>query len=78
MDSFVPYWQIMKNPVILTVWLNALSDIVSGIFLLTYTPLYMNNVLHYSVGHTGILGALPALSHIPVKLLCGYLSDKIK
>ena len=78
MDSFVPYWQIIKNPVILTVWLNALCDIVSGTFLMTYSPMYLNNVLHYGVVYTGFLGSILALSHIPVKLISGYLSDKIK
>uniref|UniRef100_A0A7E4V879 MFS domain-containing protein n=1 Tax=Panagrellus redivivus TaxID=6233 RepID=A0A7E4V879_PANRE len=78
MDSFIPYLAIIRNPVILTVWLNALADIGCGIFLLTYTPTYMNNVLNYSVGHTGWLGALPALSHIPFKLATGYFSDKNK
>uniref|UniRef100_A0AC34RMG2 Major facilitator superfamily (MFS) profile domain-containing protein n=1 Tax=Panagrolaimus sp. JU765 TaxID=591449 RepID=A0AC34RMG2_9BILA len=77
-DSYVPYWQICKNPVILAVWLNSLTDLVSGIFLLTYTPTYLKSVLHYDVEHTGWLGALPGVSHIPIKLFCGFLSDGIK
>jgi len=78
MDSYIPYWEIIKNPVVLVVWLNALADIGSGIFLLTYTPTYINAVLHYNVGKTGAMGALLALSHIPFKLVTGYLSDKLK
>ena len=78
MDSFVPYREIIFNPVILTVWFNSLADIGSGIFLLTYVPTYINNVLHYGIAHTGWLGALPAISHIPIKLGVGYLSDHVK
>lgn len=78
MDSYVPYKEICTNPIILTVWINALADIGSAVFLSTYMPTYINNVLHYSVAKTGILGALPAMFHIPTKLLSGYLSDKLK
>ena len=78
MDSFIPYWAIVTNPTVLVVWLNALADIGSGIFLLTYTPTYINAVLHYNVSKTGAMGALLALSHIPFKLITGYMSDKLK
>uniref|UniRef100_A0A914P0A9 Major facilitator superfamily (MFS) profile domain-containing protein n=1 Tax=Panagrolaimus davidi TaxID=227884 RepID=A0A914P0A9_9BILA len=78
MDSFIPYKKICTNPVILSVWFCALADIGSGIFLLTYTPTYIKNVLKYGVEETGWLGALPALSHIPIKLGTGYFSDKVK
>ena len=78
MDSYVPYKKICMNLVILTVWLNAFVDLVSGIFVLTYIPTYINSVLRFNVGHTGWLAALPPLLHIPVKLFSGYLSDKIK
>uniref|UniRef100_A0A914DBR9 Major facilitator superfamily (MFS) profile domain-containing protein n=1 Tax=Acrobeloides nanus TaxID=290746 RepID=A0A914DBR9_9BILA len=78
MDSFVPYWEILKNPVILTVWLNSLADIFSGVFLLLYAPTYFKNVLKFGVAKTGFLSAMPALSHIFMKWFCGYVCDKIK
>uniref|UniRef100_A0A914PX40 Major facilitator superfamily (MFS) profile domain-containing protein n=1 Tax=Panagrolaimus davidi TaxID=227884 RepID=A0A914PX40_9BILA len=77
-DKYVPYWEIIKNPVILSVWLNAFVDLVSALFMLTYVPIYINSVLRYDVSKTGWLAALPGLSHIPPKLLCGQLSDRIK
>uniref|UniRef100_A0A914QZB0 Major facilitator superfamily (MFS) profile domain-containing protein n=1 Tax=Panagrolaimus davidi TaxID=227884 RepID=A0A914QZB0_9BILA len=77
-DKYVPYWEIIKNPVILSVWLNAFVDLVSALFMLTYVPTYINSVLHFDVSKTGWLSALPGLSHIPPKLLCGQLSDRIK
>uniref|UniRef100_A0A7E4VI38 MFS domain-containing protein n=1 Tax=Panagrellus redivivus TaxID=6233 RepID=A0A7E4VI38_PANRE len=78
MDSFIPYWKICSNKVVLIIWLNALADIGSGIFLLTYTPIYMKSVLRFSVTETGFLGALPALATLPFKFVTGYLSDKMK
>uniref|UniRef100_A0AC34FUJ5 Major facilitator superfamily (MFS) profile domain-containing protein n=1 Tax=Panagrolaimus sp. ES5 TaxID=591445 RepID=A0AC34FUJ5_9BILA len=76
-DKYVPYWEIIKNPVILAVWLNAFVDLVSALFMLTYVPTYLNSVLHFDVKKTGWLAALPGISHIPPKLLCGQLSDRI-
>lgn len=32
-------------------------------------------VLGYSSTETGVVGAIGSLSHIPVKLVCGYISD---
>uniref|UniRef100_A0AC35GJI2 Major facilitator superfamily (MFS) profile domain-containing protein n=1 Tax=Panagrolaimus sp. PS1159 TaxID=55785 RepID=A0AC35GJI2_9BILA len=77
MESYVPYKEICKNPVILAVWFNAFVDIVSAMFLTTYIPTYINSVLHYGIGNTGWLAALPTLAHLPVKFLSGHLSDKI-
>ncbi|KAH7696514.1 Major Facilitator Superfamily protein [Aphelenchoides avenae] len=38
----------------------------------------MKYVLNYSVEETGFLGALPSFSHMPLKFLFGYCSDKFK
>jgi hypothetical protein len=60
------------------VWLNAFTDLFSGMFLLMYLPSYMKYVLNYSIEETGFLGALPSFSHMPLKFLFGYCSDKFK
>uniref|UniRef100_A0A7E4VHD4 MFS domain-containing protein n=1 Tax=Panagrellus redivivus TaxID=6233 RepID=A0A7E4VHD4_PANRE len=72
----VPYWRICKNPYVLVIWLNALADIGCIVFLSTYTPTYINKVLHYGVEHTGFIGALPAILQVVCKLITGYISDK--
>uniref|UniRef100_A0A183BUK4 MFS domain-containing protein n=1 Tax=Globodera pallida TaxID=36090 RepID=A0A183BUK4_GLOPA len=78
MDKFVPYKEILRSRLIWVVWLNAFADLFSGVFLLMYIPTYLNYVLHYGIEKTGFLGALPSLSHIPLKFLFGYCSDKFK
>uniref|UniRef100_A0A915E4N0 Uncharacterized protein n=1 Tax=Ditylenchus dipsaci TaxID=166011 RepID=A0A915E4N0_9BILA len=76
--GYMPYKAICTNRVILVVWLNAFADIVSAIFLLTYLPTYISKVLGYGVQTTGFYSSLPALVHIPLKVICGWFSDTIK
>lgn len=75
--------------VIILVWLNAFADLFSGFFLFIYAPTYTKKVrdhfiiqqsvsiqvLGLSSTETGIVGAIGSFSHIPVKLVCGYVSD---
>uniref|UniRef100_A0A914E8L6 Major facilitator superfamily (MFS) profile domain-containing protein n=1 Tax=Acrobeloides nanus TaxID=290746 RepID=A0A914E8L6_9BILA len=78
MDKFIPYWEICKNPIILTVWLNALGDIGANVFLLTYIPTYFNKVLKFGIAETGFLGILPPLMNVVFKMISGYASDEWK
>lgn len=68
----------MKTRLVWVVWINAFADLFSGMFLLMYQPAYFKYVLNYSVEKTGFIGAIPTLSHIPMKFLFGYSSDKFK
>ncbi|VDN04901.1 unnamed protein product [Thelazia callipaeda] len=82
-DNKIPYLAIIKNPVILTVWFNAFVEIVSGLFLLSYGPTYLKFVLKFrfaffSIEGTGFLVALQGLSFLPVRIIAGFMSDKIK
>ena len=74
-DGYLPYGAILKNKVILVVWLNSFADIVTAVFLITYLPTYVSKVLGYGIRETGIWSAVPALLHIPVKISCGWLAD---
>jgi sugar phosphate permease len=92
MNSHVPYWvgilqhslkagllqKICKNPVVLTIWYNAFAEIASGVFLITYTPIYLRYVHGYSVEATGLLSSLPPLLNMPFRMCLGLVSDKIK
>ncbi|CAB3397410.1 unnamed protein product [Caenorhabditis bovis] len=75
-DSFVPYWEICKNPVIICVWMNAFFEMTTLILLLTYSPIYFRKVLDFSVLETGMLISMTAVAHVPTKLFTGWLSDK--
>ncbi|CAD5221041.1 unnamed protein product [Bursaphelenchus okinawaensis] len=74
----IPYRALLTDPVIIIVWLNAFTDIFSANFLAIYSPYYIRNVLHYSIKKTGHFAAISRVIQIPFRLLCGYLSDKIK
>ena len=74
-ENFVPYKEVCKDKVVWAVWINAFADLFSAFFLIIYSPTYIKNVLKYNTTETGILGALVAVSHIPVKIVCGFISD---
>lgn len=76
LDGFLPYKQICTNKIILIVWFNAFGDIISAIFLLTYFPTYLKNVLKYPLREASVLSMLPAVAHIPTKLIAGWVFDK--
>ncbi|KAH7705838.1 major facilitator superfamily transporter [Aphelenchoides avenae] len=75
LSRYVPYLAIFKSKVVWGVWLAAFADLYSGYFLFIFAPTYTIKVLKFSATHSGIVGAIGSLSHIPVKLVCGYVSD---
>ncbi|CAD5208239.1 unnamed protein product [Bursaphelenchus xylophilus] len=78
LDGFLPYKQIFTNKVILVVWFNAFADIISAIFLLTYFPTYLKDVLGYPLETAAVLSMFPAMSHVPAKLIFGWVFDKLR
>ncbi|CAK5022118.1 unnamed protein product [Meloidogyne enterolobii] len=78
LSGFMPYRAILTNKIVLVIWLNSFADIITSVFLITYLPTYISKVLRYGVRETGICSALPALLHLPVKLISGWLSDNMR
>uniref|UniRef100_A0A915LFS4 Major facilitator superfamily (MFS) profile domain-containing protein n=2 Tax=Meloidogyne TaxID=189290 RepID=A0A915LFS4_MELJA len=78
LSGFMPYRAILTNKIVLVIWLNSFADIITSVFLITYLPTYVSKVLRYGVRETGIWSALPALLHLPVKLISGWLSDNMR
>ncbi|KAH7703577.1 major facilitator superfamily transporter [Aphelenchoides avenae] len=78
LTRYVPYKEIVKDKVVWAVWISAFADLYSGFFLFIYAPTYTIKVLKFSTTHSGVAGAIGSLSHIPVKLACGYVSDTYK
>ncbi|CAD5219190.1 unnamed protein product [Bursaphelenchus okinawaensis] len=74
----VPYAAICKNFNIIASWLSAFATLLSAIFMHLYLPIYIHRVLNFSIVETGLLAAIPTFSYIPLKLIFGTLSDKIK
>uniref|UniRef100_A0A914HYZ8 Major facilitator superfamily (MFS) profile domain-containing protein n=1 Tax=Globodera rostochiensis TaxID=31243 RepID=A0A914HYZ8_GLORO len=76
--GFVPYRAILKNKVVLVVWLNSFADIVTIVFITTYMPVYVAKVLRYGVRETGIWSALPGLVQLPLRPVLGIASDRLQ
>ncbi|KAI6198001.1 hypothetical protein M3Y94_01292800 [Aphelenchoides besseyi] len=72
----IPYFSILKNKVVWSVWLNAFTDLFASFFFILYGPTYNHKVLKFDPTNTGIVNALDYLTIIPVKFACGYASDK--
>lgn len=77
-DNDIPYREILSDIVIWVVWFNNLAEIFITNFLFVYAPYYISNVLGYSTETTGFFSALTSVMQIPLRLICGVLSDRIK
>jgi hypothetical protein len=64
--------------VIISIWASALAELFSTNFLAVYSPYYLKNVLHLDPATIGNYSAISRLVQIPVRLIAGHLSDKIK
>ncbi|CAJ0933810.1 unnamed protein product, partial [Mesorhabditis belari] len=74
----VPYRAIISTPEIWAIWVASIgvSTVLNMIFL--YSPIYLRNVLGYSVTHTGFTAAIAPLAQAIMKIIIGQTSDKIK
>uniref|UniRef100_A0A914X275 Major facilitator superfamily (MFS) profile domain-containing protein n=1 Tax=Plectus sambesii TaxID=2011161 RepID=A0A914X275_9BILA len=75
--SGVPYSRILRTKSIWVIWLSALANIASMYLIILFAPTYINKVLRFSIGQTGLLAAIPTLIQFFVKLFAGHCSDRI-
>ncbi|KAI6197541.1 hypothetical protein M3Y94_01236400 [Aphelenchoides besseyi] len=73
----IPYKSLLTDVRIWSIWFSAFAEIFSTSFLSVHSPYYIKNVLQYSVEETGNFSALSRLVQIPVRLICGEMSDRI-
>ncbi|KAI6212311.1 MFS domain-containing protein [Aphelenchoides besseyi] len=73
-----PYRTLITDIIVITVWVNVLVETFANNVLAVYSPYIISNVLHYGVLETGYFSAICLIAQIPVRMLCGYLSDNIK
>lgn len=48
-----------------------------SILLITYSPIYFNQVLKFTIEQTGFIISITNFAQIPFKLLAAYISDKV-
>uniref|UniRef100_F1L849 Transporter n=1 Tax=Ascaris suum TaxID=6253 RepID=F1L849_ASCSU len=73
-----PYKKILMNPIMWSVWLSALGELMTSQFIVMYGPTYLKEVLGFGVSNTGYFVALPRALHFFFKIASGIASDKIK
>lgn len=78
MDKSIPYKRILADLLVWTIWINAFFEIASGVFSLTYQPLFLKNVLKFDITKTGFLAVSGPVFHIPLKFIFGMSSDRIR
>jgi sugar phosphate permease len=74
----IPYKEIIGDLCIWSIWFSAFAEIFSTNFLAVYSPYYIKNVLGYGAEETGNYAAISRMVQIPVRLICGELSDRIQ
>ncbi|VDK68123.1 unnamed protein product [Anisakis simplex] len=70
--------KIIRHPIVWSVWLSAMGELMTSQFIVLYGPTYLKEVLGFSVAHTGYFVALPRALHFFFKIASGIASDKIK
>ncbi|CAD5220876.1 unnamed protein product [Bursaphelenchus okinawaensis] len=73
----VPYLQIMTNPVCWTIWYNSFAEIATSFFLYSFVAKFHHNVLGFSIHTAGLMAALPSCIYIPLRIVVGYINDRI-
>uniref|UniRef100_A0A1I7U704 MFS domain-containing protein n=1 Tax=Caenorhabditis tropicalis TaxID=1561998 RepID=A0A1I7U704_9PELO len=73
----IPYIKIFTSPVVLVVWMNAFFEMTAVIFFATYMPIYLHQVLKFSVAETGFYVAIILGMNIPLRLVAAAFSDRI-
>ncbi|CAI5438870.1 unnamed protein product [Caenorhabditis angaria] len=76
--SSTPYLEIISTPSIWAVWIGALGDLVAVQLIHMFSPLYIRDILGYSVQKTGFAAAVPVLVQFCVKISAGHSSDRIR
>uniref|UniRef100_A0A0M3IJN4 MFS domain-containing protein n=1 Tax=Ascaris lumbricoides TaxID=6252 RepID=A0A0M3IJN4_ASCLU len=76
-EKKIPYLKIILTPTIWGIWFAAIGDLVAVQLIQTFSPQYIREILGYSVRNTGFSAALPVFCQFIVKIIAGYISDKM-
>ncbi|PAV85989.1 hypothetical protein WR25_26549 [Diploscapter pachys] len=74
----IPYGAILKTPAVWAVWVGAIGNFTIVNLLFLFTPVYLSEVLGFSVHNTGLSAALPPFAQFCMKVAGGAVSDRIK
>uniref|UniRef100_A0A0R3RM23 MFS domain-containing protein n=1 Tax=Elaeophora elaphi TaxID=1147741 RepID=A0A0R3RM23_9BILA len=71
----VPYGAIVHDIAIWGIWIASIGSTLGFQIFFQYGPVYLNEVLNFTVEKAGLASALPMILSIIVKVLAGPLSD---
>ncbi|KAM3722021.1 Sialin [Dirofilaria immitis] len=71
----VPYGAILRDISIWGVWIASIGGTFGFQIFFQYGPVYLNEVLHFTVEKAGLATALPMILSLIVKVLAGPFSD---
>ncbi|PAV62931.1 hypothetical protein WR25_03847 [Diploscapter pachys] len=75
--SKVPYKAILKTPAIWGIWFASIGNFVLVNTVFLFSPTYLSQVLDLKTTSTGFSSALPPIGQFCVKIIIGFISDKI-
>ncbi|KAF1765213.1 hypothetical protein GCK72_005165 [Caenorhabditis remanei] len=73
----VPLSEILRDPVVLSIWTTALANFMGIQLTMQFSPTYLHKILGFSVEDTGPFSALPQVITAFVKVSAGYSADKL-
>lgn len=73
-----PWKPILTSSAVIAITIVNFCDTWSSIIFQTEIPTFLNDVLKYDLGHTGIIAAAPYLMYIIVVFVVSPLSDFIR
>lgn len=73
----VPYGAILKTLSVWAIWIAAIGNFYCVNLVFLYQPVYLKKILGFDVEGTGVAAAVPPLLQFTLKLLSGFISDKV-
>ncbi|CAB3397557.1 unnamed protein product [Caenorhabditis bovis] len=73
----VPVLAIVRDPVIIAIWISAIGNFMGIQVTMQFSPTYLNKVMNFPVEQTGTFSAIPQICTFVLKLIAGYSADKM-
>ncbi|TKR59483.1 hypothetical protein L596_029144 [Steinernema carpocapsae] len=71
-----PYYAIFTSASVWGIFSTGIGDALAFLIFFYYGPIYVSKVLHFDVGQTGILAALPHFVSMVAKIIAGIFLHK--
>ncbi|CAI5455755.1 unnamed protein product [Caenorhabditis angaria] len=76
-DRNVPYFKMITNPALISVWFNAFMDLSMSIMIITYSPIYLHEVLGFPIEQTAAIIGITSFVQLPFKFTAAFISDRL-